>query len=195
MSRRRALIGKATEPIYEFITALQAAGSGWVPIDISLSESAFPNLTAETSAIFPSVAPASLSMLISFSAWSGYWFGRGTNGYITIGGNVDITGVTVTTRHTYVQSWDSVWGTLTVGEHSARRQLSTGNPISLSVFGRPTGTQYLSSATLYSFTIKQSGTTIHDFKPAKRLSDRALGLYDTVTGVFYPGSGTLYEVT
>lgn len=43
---------------------------------------------------------------------------------------------------------------------------------------------------LYAFTIADNDTLVRNFIPAKRNSDNAIGMYDTVTGTFYTNSGT-----
>lgn len=49
---------------------------------------------------------------------------------------------------------------------------------------------YQSSAKLYSCQIYDNEVIIRDFHPAKRLSDNAVGLYDSINNVFYANAGT-----
>ena len=48
----------------------------------------------------------------------------------------------------------------------------------------------ISKMRLYSCKIYNSGNVAHDYVPARRHSDCALGLYDTKTDVFHPNAGT-----
>jgi len=43
---------------------------------------------------------------------------------------------------------------------------------------------------IYSFKLYDNGTLIRDYVPAKRNSDNAIGMYDTVNDTFYPNAGT-----
>lgn len=49
---------------------------------------------------------------------------------------------------------------------------------------------YPASMRLWSFAIYDNSELVRDFVPAKRSSDGAVGLYDTVTGAFFGNSGT-----
>lgn len=49
---------------------------------------------------------------------------------------------------------------------------------------------YPASMRLWSFAIYDNSELVRDFVPAKRSSDGAVGLYDTVTGTFFGNSGT-----
>ena len=42
----------------------------------------------------------------------------------------------------------------------------------------------------YSFEIKENNTLVRNFIPAKRLTDNAIGMYDTVTNTFFTNAGT-----
>ena len=53
-----------------------------------------------------------------------------------------------------------------------------------------TNTSAYAKMRLYSCKIYDSGNVAHDFVPARRLSDSALGLYDTETDAFLPNAGT-----
>ena len=53
-----------------------------------------------------------------------------------------------------------------------------------------TNTSAYAKMRLYSCQIYDSGNVAHDYVPARRLSDSALGLYDTETDVFLPNAGT-----
>lgn len=55
--------------------------------------------------------------------------------------------------------------------------------------GAPDVTGY-AQMRLYSCKIYNSGNVAHDYVPARRHSDCALGLYDTETDVFHPNAGT-----
>lgn len=50
--------------------------------------------------------------------------------------------------------------------------------------------KYYLKSILYSCKIYDNGTLIRDFIPVKRISDSKCGLWDKVTKVFYPNSGT-----
>ena len=88
-------------------------------------------------------------------------------------------------------------GTSRTAQYTAQSNFTaTGGPLMFFSLGTWNGSSYnpsfnhCSDAKLYSFTITRGGNVIHDFVPAVRDSDGKCGLYDTVGGTFYPGTGT-----
>ena len=73
---------------------------------------------------------------------------------------------------------------------SAEATFSIGYPIWLFT-GNNAGTQAaFSHVRMYSCQIYDNGTQVRGFVPAKRNSDGAVGMYDTIGGTFYGNSGT-----
>jgi hypothetical protein len=66
------------------------------------------------------------------------------------------------------------------------------NNISMTLFGRNTGTEVLRIGTLriYYFALYDNGVLIQNLIQAKRNSDNVLGMYDTATGNFLTNAGT-----
>ena len=69
---------------------------------------------------------------------------------------------------------------------SAHRQISVGGANR----GSANQVQWVPQAKYYHFNLISDGVDVLNMIPARRDSDNAVGMYDTVNGVFYPSDGT-----
>ncbi|MBR6752360.1 MAG: hypothetical protein IKL95_03785, partial [Alphaproteobacteria bacterium] len=71
------------------------------------------------------------------------------------------------------------------------RQAIANNINTINLFRQATGTaaSYWTGR-MYYITYKESGSNVFNLIPAKRDSDGAIGMYDTVSGQFFTNAGT-----
>ena len=62
--------------------------------------------------------------------------------------------------------------------------------IGMSNFGGTASTAQAYRGKIFSTQMHENGLLVRNFQPARRNSDNVLGLYDKVTGAFYPNNGT-----
>ena len=73
---------------------------------------------------------------------------------------------------------------------SVSRGSNNSYPVTLFAVNNAGNVSQFGSFRLYSCKIYTGSTLVRDMVPAKRGSDNAVGMYDTVDGVFYTNSGT-----
>ena len=84
------------------------------------------------------------------------------------------------------------------GSKVATPNLSTMPPSTLALFTRRnTSGSYTNGAYMkcYGFKITRNDAVVHEYKPARRVTDGVLGMYDTVTKQFLTNVGTGKFVT
>lgn len=116
------------------------------------------------------------------------WNGTFRSDYGSIRG-VKITGPTTGVRYDV----DKNKATCRIGTETVTNSSSSfSSTLNVYLFGCNQGRSfaYPASMRLWSFAIYDNSELVRDFIPAKRSSDGAVGLYDTVTGTFYGNAGT-----
>lgn len=79
-------------------------------------------------------------------------------------------------------------GTVTL--QNTAQTFSAGCPMYLFAINTAGSTTTFASVKLHSSQIYDNGTLVRDFTPARRVSDSAVGLYDSVNGQFYANAGS-----
>lgn len=116
------------------------------------------------------------------------WNGSFRSDYGSIGG-ARVTGPTTGVRYDV----DKNKSTCRIGTATVTNSPSSfSSTLNVYLFGCNEGGSFAlpASMRLWSFAIYDNSELVRDFVPAKRSSDGAVGLYDTVTSTFYGNSGT-----
>ena len=192
MSRRRALMAESNNR-YRRVQFVQATGTQYVPIGLSLTDAELLNTAVTVQAIAPAAAPSSTSFLCSFNYWAGYWIGRATSGDMTLGGNQNLPSINpASSAYTYSITWITGPNRLMLqcGNKSVTRGMDTesGTTKSFTIFGSHSGS-YKSSFSLYDLSITKNSVEIMHLVPAVRNSDNVAGLLDLVGNTFYEPTG------
>ncbi len=122
--------------------------------------------------------------------WIAYTLNTATQQNSYIYGTYYDTDYPITTdKHTIRQESNKFYLDGTLAYTAAERTFT--NDTNLLLFARAsTNTEYMFHGKIYAAKIWNDGTMVGDFVPARRNSDDAIGMFDTVSGQFFTNAGT-----